>query len=207
MKAINAIYKHRHLYDNETGKRIILEENSEITITVQDNSILREDPYNPPHKAFRSRERIIEELKAKYDFVSLFLEKGSKLWFRVNAGEKVRKSKSAKKSEDDSNPEFIKNKDAFLFEIELDEDLFWVAKDNGGDSVVSECACTVVREYYNHLRFFEPIYAPSLNKAYTNTYEFYFPLYGSATASIYNTISLNKNGNELLRMHRVKFLK
>ena len=203
MKAINAIYKHRHLYNNETGKRIILEENSEITITIQDNSMLREDPYNPPHKICRSREQIIKELEAKYGYVKLFLEKGSKLWFRVNAGEKVRKNKTAKKSEDGSTPEsFINNKDAYLFEIELEEDLFWVAKDNGGASVVSECACTVVREYYNHLRFFESIYAPSLNKAYTNTYEFYFPMYATATASIYERISLNKNGNDLLRIHR-----
>jgi hypothetical protein len=203
MKAINAIYKHRHLYNNETGKRIILEENSEITITVQDNSMLNEDPYNPPHKTIRSQDQIMEELLAKYEHVSLFLERGSKLWFRVNAGEKVRKSKSSRNWEDNSQQEsFVNNKDAFLFEIQLDEDLFWVKKKEGKDSVVSECACTVVREYYNHLRFFESIYAPSLNKAYTNTYEFYFPMYATATASIYERISLNKNGNDLLRIHR-----
>lgn len=208
MKAINAIYKHRHLYNKDTGKRIILEENSEISITVQEDSLLQEDPYNPPHKFLRTREQIIEELESKNLKSSLFLEKGSNLWFRVNAGEKIRKSKPNRNwSEKSEEENFINNKDAYLFEIQLEEDLFWVAKEFESTSIVSECACTVVKEYYNHLRYFEPIYATSLNKAYTNTFEFYFPMYASATASIYERISMNKNGNDLLRTHRIVFHK
>ena len=96
MKAINAIYKHRHLYNLETGMRIILDENSEISITVMADSLLKEDPNNPPHKNFRSREQLIAAIETDYKFYKLFLEKGSKLWFRVNAGERVKKNKVSK---------------------------------------------------------------------------------------------------------------
>jgi len=204
MKALNAIYKHRHLYNRDTGKRIILDENSEISITVNESSLLKEDPYNPSHETLRTREQLIYLLKEPGKFYTLFLEKGSKLWFRVNAGEKVKKNKnSGTKSDKEGKDDFANNKDIYLFEIELQEDLFWVSDNKEfKNAVVFECACTVTRECYDHLLFFEPIFAPSLNQAYTRTYEFYFPMYASANASIYNKISLSENTDDLLRNRR-----
>jgi hypothetical protein len=204
MKAINAIYKHRHLYNLDTGKRIILDENSLVSITVMEDSLLKDDPYNPPDKILRSREQLIAEIEKEHKYFKLFREKDSKLWFRVNAGERVKKNKASRiLSEIEEQELFINNRDAYLFEIDLQEDLFWVCNDlDFNNSAVYKCACTVVKECYNHLRFFEPIYAPTLNQAYSRTYEFYFPLYGSATTSIYNTIIVSDKRGDFLRNHR-----
>lgn len=204
MKAINAIYKYRHLYNVETGERLIIDENAEVSITLLEPSLLKQDPYNPPHKKLRSREEIISGFEADKKFYMPFLDRGSKLWFRVNAGEKVIKRKASGTNPESSDHEdFVNNKDAFLFEIELNEDLFWISNtDDFKKSEVSPCACTVVRECYNHLRFFERIYAPSLNQAYTKTYEFYFPMYASANASIYNKISLSERNNDFIKFFR-----
>lgn len=204
MKALNAIYKHRHLYDTSTGKRIILDENSEISITVQENSLLKEDPYNLPHRNLRTKEELISLIEKEGKFYQLFLEKGKKLYFTVSAGEKVKVDKKSKIQSTDEAPEIFDNiKDMYLFEIELQEDLFWVSIDEDFKKpVVYDCACTVTKELYNRLKYFEPVYAPSLNQAYTRTFEFYFPLYGSANASIYNKISLNQNTLYLLRDYR-----
>jgi hypothetical protein len=203
MKAINAIYKHRHLYNVDTRKRIILDENSEISITVNESSILKEDPYNPPHTIFRTREQLINQIKKENLFFRLFLEKGSKLWFKVNAGEKVKKDKTTRYPSDEIPEKFVNNKDSYLFEIELQEDLFWVSNEgNPKKADVYECASTVVRECDNRLYFFEPIYAPTLNQACTRTFEFYFPLYASPGGSVYEKILVHPQKPVYLKNRR-----
>ncbi|MEI8048513.1 MAG: hypothetical protein WCI92_14110 [Bacteroidota bacterium] len=203
MKVINAIYKHRHLYNVDTRKRIILDENSEISITVNENSILKEDPYNPPHTTLLTRKQLIDKIEKENLFFRLFLEKGSKLWFTVNAGEKVKKDKTPRYPSDEIPENFVNNKDSYLFEIELQEDLFWVSNEQYPKKAdVYSCACTVIRECHNQLHFFEPIYSPSLNQAYTRTFEFYFPLYASANASIYNKILVHPHNLVYLKSRR-----
>lgn len=203
MKAINAVYKHRHLYDATSGKRIILDENSKISITVQEDSLLKEDTYNLPHKDIRTTEELIIAIKEDYKFFHLFLERGSRLYFRVNAGEKVKANRKQKfLSSNDGLETFDDNKDIYLFEIELQEDLFWVCIDENKQPIVYDCACIVTKELLNRLKFFEPVYAPTLNQAYTRTFEFYFPLYGSANASIYNKISVDVNNVDFLKNYR-----
>jgi hypothetical protein len=203
MKAINAIYKHRHLYDSKTGQRIILNENSEVSITVQDNALLKTDPYNPPHKALLTSEELLSNIKFKRLFHKLLFKKGTKLWFNIKAGVKVNKSKSTT----GSNKEEDKIVDAgavYQLEIELNEDLYWVSKHKEPPLAdVFECACTVVGESSNAIEFFEPIYATSLNQAYTRTFEFYFPLYASANANIYKKISRKQHYDDFLQNYRI----
>lgn len=203
MKAINAIYKHRHLYDSETGRRIILNENSEVSITVQDNALLKTDPYNPPHQLLLSSEELLKNMKAKKLFHKLFLKKGTKLWFSIKAGVKENKSKNSSGPNKTEEGEIVNAGAVYQFEVVLNEDLFWVSKHKEPPLAdVFECACTVVKECSNTIEYFEPIYATSLNQAYTRTFEFYFPMYASANANIYKKISLKQHFDDFLQSQR-----
>ena len=47
-----------------------------------------------------------------------------------------------------------------------------------------------------NLEFFEPIYAYSLNDAYSKTYDFYFRLYGKQAANAKEKIMEGRNGEK-----------
>jgi hypothetical protein len=203
MKAINAIYKHRHLYNVVTGKRIILNENSEVSITVQDTALLKTDPYNPPHKALLTMDELLSNIKLKKLFHKLLFKKGTKLWFNIKAGVKVNKSKSSTGPYEEED-KIVDAGAVYQLEIELNEDLFWVSKQKEPTMAdVFECACTVIGETSNAIEFFEPIYATSLNQAYTKTFEFYFPLYASASANVYKKISRRQHYDDYLQNFRM----
>lgn len=177
MKAFNVLYKHRHLYNSDTGKRIILNEHSRITITVDEKDVLNIDPYNPPHQHLLSEDELIVKLRQNGYYGKHFLPRGSELWFQLKAG-----FKTGKQNE----------REIYYFLIRLDEDLFWISRQQQPEKAkVMDCACTVVAEISGKLEHFEPIYAKSLNQAYTNTFEFFFPLYASATSDIYDKVALD----------------
>jgi hypothetical protein len=178
MKAYNAVYKYGHLYDSETGKRILLADNSKFSVTVNAEDVLAVDPYNHEFE-LRDPDSIIASLKEKkYKEASKVLPAGSKIFFDISAGSKGKKTERL----------FCN------FQVQLLEDLFIARKEAGGKYNIMECHCVVEQCLSGNLNFFEPIYSYSVNNAYMKTYDFYFRLFGSPTVNARDEVRDKLNG-------------
>ena len=168
MKAYNAKYKYGFLYDVETGKRILLAEGSQLTVTIAENDVLKQDPYNSSN-AIIKKDRILTDLKLKGFKEAILLKKeGESLFFEISAGFRSKALEPIK----------------CIFELKLQEDLLGARKFSDKDYDLIECHCVVITCISDNLEFFEPIYAYSLNDAYSKTYDFYFRLYGKQAANV-----------------------
>ncbi|WP_163377803.1 hypothetical protein [Cyclobacterium sp. SYSU L10401] len=180
MKAYNAKFKYGFLYDQETGKRIILAEGSELTITVENSDVLDQDPYNHPYNPQKEEDKM-SELKGKgYKEVIILKEKSKPLFFEISAGFRSKSHEPIKS----------------LFEIQLLENLYGARKEFDKDYDLLSCHCVVSKCIFKNLEFFEPIYAYSLNDAYSKTYDFYFRLYGKQAANAKEKIMEDWDGEK-----------
>jgi hypothetical protein len=179
MKAFNALYKYGYLYDKETNQRILLQEGSDLTITINTNDILTEDPYNLKEEIL-SEEQLLESLhRRKYHYPIKILPAGKRLFFKISAGIK---SKFHEPIE-------------CLFELILLEDLYGGKKANNDKYNLMNCKTTVVRCISNNLEFFEPVHAYSLSDAYSKTYDFYFRLYGKPSGNVRTKMMTEPDGD------------
>ena len=64
MKTFNAEYLHGKLYDVESGKRIILEENAKLSVIVEEKYVLEKEPYNFKIDT-QSEEDLLSNIKKK----------------------------------------------------------------------------------------------------------------------------------------------
>tara|TARA_R110002096_G_scaffold365147_4_gene558489 strand:+ start:1505 stop:2098 length:594 start_codon:yes stop_codon:yes gene_type:complete len=180
MKAYAAKFKYGFLYDQETDKRIILAEGSKLTITVENSDVLNQDPYNHPYNP-EKEEKKMSELKGKgYKEVVILKEKSKPLFFEISAGFRSKSHEPIKS----------------LFEVQLSETLFGARKEFDRDYDLISCHCVVSKCISENLEFFEPIYAYSLNDAYSKTYDFYFRLYGKQAANAKEKIMEGRNGEK-----------
>lgn len=172
MKSIEAIFKFGNLYDKATRKRILIEDGCEVTISLSPDNILAEDPNLRPEKILD----LEEKRKEVYDFISKercwkVFNSGETLYFYISAG--------------------IRRKDLVepircIFQVKLLEDLYiYNKKSEPKDCRFFDCVC-LVEKCLTNFEFFEPIYAKSLNDAYTKTYELYFAMFGKSTCNAFD---------------------
>lgn len=170
MKSIDAIYKFGNLYDRQSRKRIFLEDGSDISLVVNIENILAEDPNLKPDKLLTSIEKEAEVKKAQINYWKLF-PAGVHLFFEISAGVK-RKNET----------EPIR----CTFRLKLLEDLYiYNNKSEPKYARFFDCHCQV-EECMANFDFFELIYAKSLNDAYTKTYELYFAMFGKSTCNAFD---------------------
>lgn len=93
MKAIDAVYKFGNLYDRVSKKRILIDDGAEISIVLNSNDLLAEDPNLKPKKFHSAKEKqdevnqfIIKEGEGKY--WKLF-DLDKLLFFKISAGVKI----------------------------------------------------------------------------------------------------------------------
>ena len=173
MKAFNAIFKYGNLYDPDTQKRILIEDGSQISITLDEKNILLDDPniklptpLNPEQK----RNEVINSDKA-FKAWKLF-ENNHLLYFHITAGVKKQNTTDRIFSS---------------FSVRLLEDLYIYKKTENAENVrLFDCHCIVESCLNQSIDFFEPLYATSLNDAYTKTYELYFAMYGKSTCNAFD---------------------
>lgn len=197
METLRAEFHNGHLWNPDTKKRIIFRNESEVVITVSGNDTLYDtDPNNKPHEVILGEEEQRLDLQGKqrsaHDNNKFFeyrkiLDRGKKLYFIINAG--IR---------DKDKTDLMKT----FFEVTLLEDLYIVRiklKDKQGR--VEPCACIVEKQSGYDLPYFEPVYAFSLNDAYSKTYVLYFNVFGKATANVYDRFytELNRSTKYLLK--------
>lgn len=178
MKAIDAVYKFGNLYDRVSKKRILIDDGAEISIVLNSNDLLAEDPNLKPKKFHSAKEKqdevnqfIIKEGEGKY--WKLF-DRDKLLFFKISAGVKRK----------------IKTEQIHcLFQLRLLEDLYiYNKKADPKYARFFDCHC-LIEKCLSDFEFFEPIYATSLNDAYTKTYELYFAMFGKSTCNAFDRFS------------------
>jgi hypothetical protein len=208
MKTYNAIYKYGHLFDKESGKRILLKENAELAIVIEseEKNLYKIDPKNNPKddgNVPRTSEGLLEIIKAEnYYHSEKILSVNQHIYFIIKAGEKDEQGKRPF---------------TCCFRITLLEDLFMVWKDK--DTKLGEffykdrrsCSCVVDKIEFGELEglYFEPIYGSSLSDVYTLTFEMYFSRFGRSGVNIYKYLQFVPNGSteqfeELRQISRYK---
>ncbi|MEM9686625.1 MAG: hypothetical protein AAF934_06850 [Bacteroidota bacterium] len=164
MKSIDAIYKFGHLYNRETRKRILIEDGAEVSVVLQPEHILKEDPSTAQKKKPIGSSTKILELHNKYGFTIpywLFLQAGKSLFFNISG----------------YVPKRYGDEKFFLeFRLELLEDLFIYnkKKDRPEMARLFPCKCVILECLTDNFEFFEPVFGDSLNKARTKLHELYF---------------------------------
>jgi len=190
---INAIYKYGHLYDRETGKRILLKDNAELALVVESRQkdLYTVDPKNDPDDE-GNKPRPIETLTELIDaegfhHVQKLKDRGEHLYFVIKAGDKNEQGRRSYEC---------------CFRVTLLEELYMVWKHAGetdGEFYFRDnrgCSCVVDKLVYGELdeKYFEPIYGSSLNDVYTLTYEMYFARFGRSSANIYKILTEEPRG-------------
>ncbi len=202
---LNAIYKYGHLYDRETGKRILLKDDVELAVVIQSrlDDIYLIDPKNDPNDE-GNKPRSVEELSTQvysegFDEVRQLKGRGEYLYFVIKAGDKNEQGRRPYEC---------------CFRVQLLEELYMVWKGPStldGDFYSSEgrtrsCSCVVDKLEYGELetRYFEPVYGSSLSDVYTLTYEMYFARYGRSGPNIYKHLLLyvRQHGHPFMQIRR-----
>jgi hypothetical protein len=177
MKNLNVIYKHGHLYDTVTQKRLILKDGATFSLQGDNTNFLFEDELNLPFSdaQIRNSSEVLRSLKSDKDLKSyyLLLPVGSKLSFRIGI--------SKTKTEDENREHY--------FEVTLLEDLLMYLKIGVKEDIkpsLFECNCVVNKNLYESVEFFENIYASSVNNAFGKTCMMYFANQRSSAANVFN---------------------
>lgn len=168
----NIIYKYGHFYNTETGKRLIMKEDSQMILLVPDSdgAFLESDLLQTRH--FTRTDKVIEdELGRRKGFrkCSKLLDAHAKLFFNISSG---------------FEQEGTEKRVNYTFELYLNESLFIYQTSS---SSLTECSCTVQRVVGLDMPFFEPIEAYSLNDAYMKTFVHYFNTFGKGTCNAFDT--------------------
>ena len=190
MKVISTEYHNGHFWqrDSATGvaRRLVFHNGSEVIVTVNsDKDLYSEDPQNIPYTEpenpsladakrasyFAALTKKAEEKKGHYFEALRIMQRGEVLFFQISAGTVHTNGR--------------KERIVSWFEVELLEDLYLTRKTRTGAGTVADCKCVVRRELGQRLAFFEPVYAYSLNDAYSKTYVLYFNIFGKGTTNVY----------------------
>ena len=186
---LNAIHKYGHLYDRETGKRILLKDDVELVVVIESrhNNLHTVDPKNDPDDE-GNKPRLIEELKSEMDSEDFYQVRKLKdrddyLYFVIKAGEKNEQGRRSYEC---------------CFRVKLLEESYMVWKGPSvvdgefysSDSRTRSCSCVVDKLEYGNTRYFEPVYGSSLSDVYTLTYEIYFARYGRSGPNVYKHLLL-----------------
>ena len=181
MKSHNIIYKNNKFYDQHTEQRVFPKDGELFLIAGDNISFGDHDPLNIPHEEddiLNSDEKLEEVKKIKnLKTYKLALKQGSNIFFDIS----INKTKNDYEQLN------------YGFRIRILEDLYLyncTTWSNDKPPMFHDCRCVVIEPVYRNVDFFEQVYAASLNEAYSNTFQFYFPNQGTPGGSVYKKMSI-----------------
>ena len=185
MQSIEVIYKFGNLYDKNTKERILIDDGVSISITLDPKDVLLQDPNLKPDQLLTAEEKEAEVkafIRNKPYWKVLSCD--TNLYFKISAGIKRKEGTEAIEC---------------LFKVRLLEDLYiYNKKIEAKYARFFNCHCKV-ESCLSNFEFFEPIYATSLNDAYTKTYELYFAMFGKSTCNAFDRFSQNESMTPMIR--------
>lgn len=180
MKSHNIIYKNNKFYDQHTGQRVFPKDGELFLIAGDSDSFSDHDPLNIPHKEkdiLNSANKLAEVKGIKHlNTFKLALKAGADVFFEISINKK--KTDNEKLN--------------YRFRIRLLEDLYLyncTTWERDKPAMFHYCRCIVVEPVDRNVEFFEQVYATSLNEAYSNTFQFYFPNQGTPSGSVYKKMN------------------
>lgn len=184
MKSYNIVFKNNKFYEAEAGKRVFPKDGGIFLIASDSECFEDNDPLNLPHQP-QSILNTAEKLQELLDLenlksYSLFLPANTHLFFKVSLSKKKNTQEAMH----------------YEFRLTLLEDLYLYYSTTWKDNSFAEsfnCKCIVDVDVLGNVGFFEPIYANSINEAYSKTRQFYFANQGTAGASAYKVMKLENN--------------
>lgn len=186
MKSYTIIFKNNKFYEVETGKRVFPKDGFTFLIASDSECFDNNDPLNGPHNPqnIRNAADKLKEVLASENLKSyaLFLPAKTHLFFKVSLSKKKNTQEAIH----------------YKFRLTLLEDLYLYYSTTWKDNTFAEslnCKCIVDVDVLGNVDFFEPIYAASINEAYSKTRQFYFANQGTAGASAYKVMKLENNMN------------
>jgi hypothetical protein len=183
LKTCEVVYRHGKFYDKENGTRLIIKEGATLGIEIYKTNLLEIDPYNMPLQKVASEKLLKAIEKKNFHSFKKIADKSDFLSFTIKAGKRTDKGGCAIQCD---------------FSVTLLSDLYLFKKTpETVYGLVFDCSC-VVDSTTGSLENFEPIYAFSLNDAYTKTYDWYFGFFGKSTTNVYNNFWLIKNNEKKL---------
>jgi hypothetical protein len=171
MKAYKVKHQGGLLFNKENGKRIVLKEQFEFTITGEDAGFEEEDSLNKQPEKIRNSDEMQNYIHGKYAGMEIkrLLPASHLFVFRVGLG----KTKQGDKGY------------TYHFLCKILEDLYAYRNKNSKMPRLCVCNCVVEKCLTNNLDF-ESVYAESLNQASTKTIMHYFPLKRSSSLNVIN---------------------
>lgn len=183
MKGLRVEFRHGHVYNPKTGKRLLIKEGATyILLSEQDNDDF--EPITIQKPELKSAMKLLRALLAEEGFTHArkIRVAGDCLYFFIRHKEKDERGRE-------------KEVKRATFTIRLLEDLYVYRKktasskllknDNSDEDtyegVLYDCACVVESSQNDEMAFFESVYSPSINMAYTKTYIYYFGHLGSSS--------------------------
>lgn len=201
-------YLNGHFYNPETGERVLLRDGAELVFTGHKQDFLPTDRAGAPYETHQLRD--VETMKrslsadAEVGSFKLLLPAGATLRFRL---------KPTKSPVPGAKPT------DYTFVVRLDEPLFVSrpAEPGKGPNLGSleNCYCQIESAFetfgaaggryadvVDRLRYFEPVYADSLNSLIKNTYVHYFQNAGHPGRSAFEAMTVDDANGMLLGMWR-----
>lgn len=176
-------YCNGHFYDVETGKRIALKENIEISLTTDDKNFITTKPAGHIPKfildSTDKKNEVSNDKKVK-EFRKVF-DAGKYLYVCIP-------------------------KNDTWFKVELLEDLyiFLNKKTKKKEGKLYSCACVVKANISGKINYFEEVHATSLNELYKSTYVHYFGNFGNPACNALDRFyEDHKNENSNLMGYRL----
>lgn len=171
MKHLNCKCRYGHLYNIETGKRIILKEGSLINLLGEFEHISYLTIDLPELKTAKQQKEIALMSNKNY---RLLLAKGEFVYFHLNC--------------DKLNNEF------YYFKAILHEDL-WVLRTVTGKNKkgyhFSDCVCETIENTSNNIEFYENLIGYSLNDLYRRNSIIYLGAENAANARVSSTFFID----------------
>ena len=186
MKTYYIIYKNNKFYDTATRKRIYPKDDGQFVIAGDNDSFGEYDILNQPHEIlFDSAQQLneVKEIKNLNKYIRI-LPANTSLYFDF----RITKTKHDNEQKN------------YAFRLELLEDLYLHSCTTWKDIKLPElhhCRRVVIKDLVGNVEYFEPIYATSINEAYSKTRQFYFPNQGTPRASVYVVMKYDNGFNEI----------
>lgn len=172
MKTLNVIHQNGLLFNQESGKRLILKEQCEYVITASSDAFEEVDSLNKSFENLKDSKAMMAFVQSSYNNSTIrkLFSSGQQFIFRVGLG-KVKKDDEAK---------------VYLFSCRLLEDLYAYRKQGSNFPRLCDCHCVVESCISKNLDHFEPVFGESLNQASANAITHYFSLKRSSAINVFN---------------------
>ena len=181
MKAFTAIFNRGHFIDKETQKRIIPRQGYSYTLSGIDSAFKEDDERLGELDCLSANEKRMALISKHGEFnIKLILKQGTELNFSVGNDKKLKTDSSGH----------------YFFTCEILEDLYiYCAANKSGEKKLhwrmAECTCQLKTCTTGGLTLTEKIKAKSLNKIFSNTVMFYFPLQRSGSINVFTSFFIS----------------